>query len=233
LSKGKLQKFGELNSFSNVLQPTLNEVLNTNYFLKGKWNQNFFLNDNPIVLELGCGKGEYTVELAKRIPGKNFLGVDIKGARMWKGAKIALEESLQNAAFLRTRIDFIESFFARNEIHEIWITFPDPQPRKRLKRLTSSRFLNRYRKFLNDKGTIHLKTDDAELYRYTKMLAEFNQLPIEFATENLYNPDCADDILSIKTYYENMWLQAGMPIHYLRFRLFSDQSIIEPPDEFR
>lgn len=230
MPKGKIKKFNELRSFSNVLQPSLEEVLNTSYFLKGKWSRNFFKNNKPITLELGCGKGEYTVALAKLYPERNFLGIDIKGARIWKGAKIAMNECIENAGFLRSRIDFIESFFAPDEISEIFITFPDPQPSKKKKRLTSSRFLNRYRKFLIHEGVIHLKTDNTELFRYTKILAECNGLPIEFATENLYNANCNDDILNIKTFYENIWLQAGLPIHYIRFRLYSDRSIIEPTD---
>ncbi len=229
-SKGKLEKFREMRSFPNVLQPPFEEVFENDYYLKGKWGKEFFKNDHSITIELGCGKGEYTVGLAKHYPDNNFIGVDIKGARIWKGAKIAINENIKNAGFLRTRVDFIESFFAPDEIKEIWITFPDPQPRKQLKRLTSSRFLNRYRKFLINNGIIHLKTDNADFYHYTKKLAEFNNLPVEFASEDLYNSGIKDTILSIRTYYESVWLEAGLPIHYIRFRIYSGSVINELPD---
>ncbi len=231
MSKGKLEKFKEMESFSNVLQPPFEEIFNSDFYLKGKWSNLFFGNNNPITLELGCGKGEYTVGLAKHYPERNFIGIDIKGARIWKGAKIALSEGIDNAGFLRTRIDFIESFFTAGEVQEIWITFPDPQPVKTLKRLTSSRFLNRYRQFLSNGGLIHLKTDNPELYYYTKRLVEYNKLPVEFTTENLYNTGLNDDFLNIRTFYESIWLEAGLPIHYIRFRLFSGSTINELPDE--
>ena len=231
MSKGKLEKFKEMESFSNVLQPPFEEIFNNDFYLKGKWSNHFFGNENPITLELGCGKGEYTVGLAKHYPERNFIGIDIKGARIWKGAKNALNEGIGNAVFLRTRIDFIESFFTTGEVQEIWITFPDPQPVKKLKRLTSSRFLNRYRKFLISGGLVHLKTDNQELYRYTKRLVEYNKLPVEFSTENLYNNGLNDDFLNIRTFYESIWLEAGLPIHYIRFRLFSGSVINELPDE--
>jgi len=220
-----------MESFSNVLQPPFEEIFNSDFYLKGKWSNLFFGNNNPITLELGCGKGEYTVGLAKHYPERNFIGIDIKGARIWKGAKIALSEGIDNAGFLRTRIDFIESFFTAGEVQEIWITFPDPQPVKTLKRLTSSRFLNRYRQFLSNGGLIHLKTDNPELYYYTKRLVEYNKLPVEFTTENLYNTGLNDDFLNIRTFYESIWLEAGLPIHYIRFRLFSGSTINELPDE--
>ena len=231
MSKGKLEKFREMSAFPNVLQPPFEDVFKRDFHLKGKWGSIFFGNDHPITIELGCGKGEYTVELAKKFPEYNFIGVDIKGARIWKGAKTALNEKISNAGFLRTRIDFIESFFAKNEIKEIWITFPDPQLKKSLKRLTSSRFLTRYQHFLIDRGLIHLKTDNPELFHYTKALAEFNGLPIEFATEDLYHTESTDEILSIRTFYETMWIEAGLPIHYLKFRLYSRMILNEPPDE--
>jgi tRNA (guanine-N7-)-methyltransferase len=231
VSKGKLEKFKEMSTFPNVLQPPFEDVFKQNFRLKGKWSNDFFGNHHPITVELGCGKGEYTVGLAKKFPGSNFIGIDIKGARIWKGAKAALNENISNTGFLRTRIDFIESFFAENEIREIWITFPDPQLKKSLKRLTSTRFLKRYQNFLVDGGLIHLKTDNPELYHYTKALAEFNGLPIEFATEDLYHSGSTDEILSIRTFYESMWIEAGLPIHYLKFRLYTKTPLNEPPDE--
>jgi len=213
LSKGKLKKFEEMLTFTNVVQPTFEEAIGKNHPLKGNWNRDFFKNNKPLVLELGCGKGEYTVELARKYPENNFIGIDIKGARIWRGAKTAKEQGINNAAFLRTRIDFIESFFIRDEIEAIWITFPDPQLKKPLKRLTSSRFLNRYRNLLINNGLIHLKTDNPELFHYTRSLALYNNLTIEYQTEDLYNDNPSDADLGIKTFYEQMWLQKGFNIH--------------------
>ncbi len=220
-----------METFANVVQAPFDQVFNTPYRLKGKWNPEFFEQAQPLTLELGCGKGEYTVGLGRLYPHRNFMGVDIKGNRIWRGAKTALEAGMKNVAFLRTRIDFIGSFFGADEIHEIWITFPDPQLKKPLKRLTSSRFLNRYRTFLQPGGTVNLKTDSAELYAYTKKLAEYNQLPIETATDNLYHSGYNNEILSIKTFYEKMWLQEGKAICYIRFSLNPGQELQEPPDE--
>ena len=178
MGKNKLAKFNEMKDFDNVYQVDFKSVLNKNFYLKGKWSSEVFKNHHPIVLELGCGKGEYTVGLAKRYPNKNFIGIDIKGARIYKGAKTALENNLQNVRFIRTRIDFISSFFAENEVAEIWLTFPDPQPKKFKKRLSSSTFLNRYSQFLSKNALIHLKTDSRLLYEYTKALAEVNKFEI-------------------------------------------------------
>jgi tRNA (guanine-N7-)-methyltransferase len=230
VSKGKLLKFAEMSSFPNVLQPSFDEAFNQDYKLKGRWNSDFFHNDFPITLELGCGKGEYTVGLANLYPERNFIGIDIKGARIWKGAKAALNEKKSNVAFLRTRIDFINSFFATGEVQEIWITFPDPQPKKSQKRLTSSFFLNRYRNLLSNGGYVNLKTDNADFYHYTVKVAEHNKLKIEFSTTNLYASAYENEILSIKTFYEKMWLEAGLPIHYIRFHLNTEMYLEEPPD---
>lgn len=231
-SKGKLLKFAEVESFENVIQPEFSEVFEKDFRLKGKWNTDMFGNQNKLTLELGCGKGEYTVGQAKLFPNRNFVGVDIKGARIWKGAKEATLNEIKNVAFIRTRIDFANSFFAADEVEEIWITFPDPQLRKVLKRLTSSRFLNRYKKFLVEGGTINLKTDSVELYEYTKALAEFNGLTVEKAVEDIYKSDLADDpILSIKTFYEKGWLKDGLTSHYLRFKLDKDEIEELPKDE--
>lgn len=231
MSKGKLEKFAEMATFSNVLQPPFEEVFQKDFHLKGKWNADFFHKDQPITLELGCGKGEYTVGLAKLYPERNFMGIDIKGARIWRGARTAREQNLKNVGFLRTRIDFIESFFAPQEIQEIWITFPDPQLKKNLKKLTSSRFLNRYIKMLQEDGYINLKTDSAELFHYTLALIKHNNLPLIFASEDLYASDYENELLSIKTFYEKMWLEEGKPIHYLRFQLNEEKEFVESPDE--
>lgn len=230
-SKGKLVKFAEVESFENVIQPKFDEVFEKDFKYKGVWSEQFFKNANKLTLELGCGKGEYTVGQAKLFPERNFIGIDIKGARIWKGAKEATLNAIKNVAFIRTRIDFANSFFGADEVEEIWITFPDPQLKKVLKRLTSSRFLNRYKKFLIEGGTVNLKTDSVELYEYTKALAEFNNLTIEKAVEDIYQTDLADDpILSIKTFYEKGWLKDGLTSHYLRFKLDTNE-VKELPEE--
>jgi tRNA (guanine-N7-)-methyltransferase len=226
MTKKKLERFEEMKGFSNVLQPAFDEVFNKDFRLKGRWNRDFFRNNNPIILELGCGKGEYTVELARKFKDTNHIGIDIKGARIWKGAKIALTESINNAAFLRTRIELINSFFDTNEIDEIWITFPDPQLKNKKKRLTSSRFLKSYQKFLKQNGFIHLKTDNESLYNYTMKIVNHNKLEVDYFTENLYNSCNENEILSVKTYYEHKFLEQGLRIYYLRFKL-NNESVIE------
>lgn len=231
MSKGKLAKFAELETFNNVLQPRFNEVFHHNFELKGRWKRDFFKNTNPITLELGCGKGEYSVGLARRFPERNFIGIDIKGSRIWKGAKEAVLDNIRNVAFVRTRIELINSFFDTDEVEEIWCTFPDPQLKKPLKRLTSSRFLNYYRQFLVDGGWINLKTDNDELYEYTKALAEYNNYSISIASDDIYGSGIADDILSIKTFYENGWLAEGLRTHYIRFSLKNDKPAKEKPEE--
>lgn len=210
-----------METFDRVFQPAFEEVLNNDFRLKGRWAETVFDNDHPVVLELGCGKGEYTIGLAERYPGKNFIGVDIKGARIWKGAKIANERSLKNVAFIRTHIEFIESFFGTNEIDEIWITFPDPQLKRRRnkKRLTGPRFLDHYRTFLKDQGVVHLKTDNDVLFRYTAHLASHNGLEIIAKTEDLYHSTILNDTLSIHTTYEKQFLAEGSNINYIAFRL--------------
>lgn len=228
-SKGKLLRFAEVKTFGNVLQSPFEQVFQKDFYLKGKWSREFFGNSHPITLELGCGKGEYTLGLARLFPERNFIGVDIKGARIWRGAKTATEEGLKNVAFLRTRIDFIRSFFEAGEVEEIWITFPDPQPRKALKRLTSSRFLGYYQSLISDKAAINLKTDSVALYSYTKELVSWNKLILEAAIEDIYQSDRAsDEILSIRTFYEQGWLQEGLRSHYLRFIISPDEKLEEP-----
>ncbi len=287
MSKGKLAKFADMATYPHVfeypfarmandeLQMTNDEcklpasdsdsnssfvIPHSSFPLKGHWREQFFKNDNPIVLELGCGRGEYAVGLARRYPDRNFIGVDIKGSRMWSGATESLREGLKNVAFLRTNIEIIDRFFAPDEVQEIWLTFSDPQMKKATKRLTSTYFLERYRRFLIDGGIIHLKTDSNFLFTYTKYVVEENHLPVEVCTEDLYNGQWTMDNvispsaspianyplsivhssldLSIRTYYEQQWLDRGLTIKYLRFRLPAQGTLVEPDveiefDEYR
>ena len=230
MGKGKLQRFKENETFALLHQPSFDSIFRRDFHLKGNWQQHFFHNTNPIVLELGCGKGEYTVTLARKYPEKNFIGIDIKGARLWRGAKTATMEQLSNVAFIRTRIDCIESFFAAGEVSEIWITFSDPQPKNARKRLTSTLFLSRYRHFLQPKGIVHLKTDSQLLHEYTKASVIHNQLELLEANADIYGSGCADELLSIKTHYEQLFLKQGLPITYLRFRIDGQQPLSEPED---
>ncbi len=229
--KKKMQRFADMDTFSNVVQPAFDEVFDKDYRFKGNWNRLFFNNSNPIVLELGCGKGEYTTGLARRFPNKNFIGIDIKGSRMWKGARAALAEHLDNVAFLRTHIEMIQSFFGKDEIEEIWITFPDPQLKKKRKRLTSARFLNTYNSFLRKRGLVHLKTDSTVLYQYTIDLARLNKLTVKINTRDLYHSGIDSDILGIQTFYERQFLDQGMKITYLCFELPDGKKIEEPAEE--
>ena len=234
MGKGKLAKFADMERYENVFQYPYSVVDNVPFDMKGHWRQQYFKNDNPIVLELGCGKGEYTVELAKLYPNVNFIGVDIKGARMWTGATQALNEGLQNVAFLRTSIEIIDRFFSEDEVQEIWLTFSDPQMKKPTKRLTSTFFMNRYRKFVIDGGIIHLKTDSNFMFTYTRLMAGHNALPILGATEDLYNDEsdiATEQLLGIRTYYEQMWLDRGLTIKYLKFQLPQMGELQEPDVE--
>ena len=229
MGKGKLAKFADMAENPLVVECPFWKLQNEGFALKGKWHSDFFHNDNPIVLELGCGRGEYTVGLAKRFPDINFIGVDIKGSRMWHGAKEALEKGMKNVAFLRTNIECIDGLFAEDEVAEIWLTFSDPQMKKATKRLTSTYFMERYRRFLVDGGIINVKTDSNFLATYTKYMVEKNNLKMEFFTEDLYNTESVDDALtSIQTYYEGMWLERGIPIKYIKFRLPKQGTLEEP-----
>lgn len=228
--KDKLRKFRENETFPCLVQPATEEVLGRDYHLKGRWREEFFHNSNPIVLELGCGKGEYTVGLALKNPQVNYIGMDIKGARLWKGAKYVTEHSLPNAGFVRTRIEFIDSVFAPGEISEIWITFADPQINKERRRLTSPLFLERYRKIMPSGGIVHLKTDSEYLYSYTKALVAHNGLPVVADITDLYSQGEPDGELSIKTFYESHYLRLGVPINYLAFRLEGGVPLCSPPD---
>lgn len=235
MSKGKLQKFAEMATFSNVFQFPYSAIRDASFGMYGKWGELYFKNQNPIVLELGCGKGEYTVGLARKYPHINFIGVDIKGARMHKGAKEALESGLTNVAFLRTNIELIDRFFAPDEVNEIWLTFSDPQMKNAHKRLSSSFFLERYRHFLVDGGIVHLKTDSNFLFTYTSFLVEKNNLPLLFKTDDLYHTTGLDqdtlDILGIRTFYESQWIERGLNIKYMKFRLPRIGELKEPEVE--
>ena len=235
MSKGKLAKFADMERYENVFQYPYSVVEQVPFEMKGRWNECYFRNDHPIVLELGCGKGEYTVELAKLYPEVNFIGVDIKGARMWTGATQALQEGLKNVAFLRTNIEVIDRFFIPGEVTEIWLTFSDPQMKNPRKRLTSTWFMQRYRHFLADGGIVHLKTDSNFLFTYTTYMVEKNGLPLLFRTEDLYHTEGIDEetrrILAIRTYYESMWIDRGLNIRYMKFRLPQKGELVEPEVE--
>ena len=256
MGKGKLAKFADMETYENVFQYPYSVVEHVPFEMQGHWHEQYFHNQNPIVLELGCGKGEYTVELAKLYPDINFIGVDIKGARMWTGATQALHEGLKNVAFLRTNIEIIERFFAEDEVQEIWLTFSDPQMKNPRKRLTSTFFMARYRHFLIDGGIIHLKTDSNFLFTYTTYMVEKNGLPLLFRTEDLYhlgnprqdlgdprsglgNPrsdlgspgEISPELLSIQTYYESMWIARGLNIKYMKWQLPREGALTEPDVE--
>lgn len=228
MAKNKLKRFAENNTFHTLFQPVLSEVFNTGYYMKGNWCRDYFKNDNPIILELGCGRGEYTVEMGRRFPDRNFIGIDIKGARIWRGARSAVEEDLKNVAFIRCRIEFIESLFGKDEVSEIWITFADPQINRHNKRLTGTRFLERYRKFLKPSGIIHLKTDSLYLHNYTMLLALENGLEIIDSNRDIYGSGRADELLSIKTKYEIQFLSSGAAITYMAFRPDCSHKLKEP-----
>ncbi len=215
-------------TFENVIQVPFQSPEQSDHENKGEWSQKFFGNTNPLILELGCGKGEYSVSLAKYIPEKNFIGIDIKGARMWKGAKQAIEDGIKNVCFIRSKIEFVEKFFAPGEIEQIWLTFPDPQMKSARKRLTASNFMERYRRILGEGGIIHLKTDSNFQYQYTLEMVKENGLKILAQTEDLYESDILDDILSIQTFYEKQWRERGIPIKYLSFQLNHNEPLREP-----
>ena len=255
MSKGKLAKFADMDNYENVFQYPYSVVSDVAFSMHGQWREQYFGNHNPIVLELGCGKGEYTVGLARRHPEANFIGVDIKGARMWTGATMALREGLKNVAFLRTNIEIIDRFFGPDEVQELWLTFSDPQMKNPRKRLTSTYFLERYRRFLAEGGAIHLKTNSNFLFTYTTLLVQKNQLPLELSTADLYNQSVPNELIapkphkqesdtnnagasdrlekaaSIQTYYEQMWLERGIPIKYMKFLLPHNGKLEEPDVE--
>ncbi|MDA0327050.1 MAG: tRNA (guanosine(46)-N7)-methyltransferase TrmB [Bacteroidetes bacterium] len=221
-SKNKLKRFLENETFHNVLQPKRADLVDAIFPLKGKWGADFFKNSNPLVLELGCGKGEYTVGLAKRYPHKNFIGIDIKGARFWRGAKTAVQEQLPNVAFVRAQIELIEHLFAENEVDEIWITFPDPQIKyKRTKhRLTNDAFLKRYKHILNDTGVVHLKTDSEFMHGYTLGLLHGQGHEVQYANHDVYHQEGSpEEVTGIQTFYEQTYLEQNKAITYIRFKI--------------
>ena len=226
-----------MEGFDNVIQVPYHAIQQNDFYLKGKWASDFFKNNNPIILELGCGKGEYTVELAAKNPQVNYVGVDIKGARLWKGAKLALERNLKNVAFLRTNIEITPQFFAKNEVEEIWLTFPDPQMKRTRKRLTSTTFMSRYSTFLKPEGIIHLKTDSNFQYRYTRAMVMLNAFEVFADTDNVYAWENLNDTLRIRTFYEKQWLDRGISIKYLAFKLrpgdLQEPEIEIEKDEYR
>lgn len=252
MGHGKLKKFKENKGFSCLLQPESYEVLDVqngifglkSHPVKGCWNAAMFQKNLPLVVELGCGRGEYTVDLGLRNPDCNYIGVDIKGARLWKGAKYATQHEMHNVAFLRTRIEFIEAFFAPAEVSELWLTFSDPQLKSENNRLTSPRFLERYRKFLKPGGIVHLKTDSQFLHQYSKAIVEANNLEMLACTDDLYGKgrsmlyesgiasvcgkDAVDALFEVQTYYERMFLDMGLKITYLSFKIDHDGSFVSP-----
>ncbi len=240
MGKGKLAKFADIAANPLVVECGYCPVSSQEPFaLKGRWHEDFFRNSGPILLELGCGRGEYTVGLARLYPQNNYIGVDIKGARMWTGAQEALQNNMKNVGFLRTNIDFIQHFFAPGEVSEIWLTFSDPQMKKATKRLTSTYFLQRYRSFLVPDGLVHLKTDSNFLFTYTREMLKVNGIEAEIF-EDLYadTSEATREARSIQTHYEQMWLEEGITIKYLRFRLPHEGTLKEPDieiplDEYR
>lgn len=231
MGKNKLQKFADMESYPHVFQAPFGKLSEEGFAMKGKWNNTFFKNDNPIVLELGCGKGEYTVALAERNPNVNYIGVDIKGARMWTGAKKSSENNMTNVAFIRTHIELIDYFFEPGEVAEIWLTFPDPQMKKVRKRLTSTRFLKLYRKFLVENGVVNLKTDSNFQYTYTYEMAKANNLNILTNITDVHNTPDKDNILDIRTHYEEQWIERGLTIKFIRFEVPPTKELIEPEVE--
>lgn len=228
MGKNKLAKFAEMAGFKNVIQEPFKNTERKDHELKGRWGEAFFGNENPIVLELGCGKGEYTVKLAEKYAGNNFIGIDIKGARMFTGAKTALQSGLCNVAFLRTNIDNLSFFFDEDEVNGIWLTFPDPQMKKARRRLTSSFYLETYSRILRQGGLIHLKTDSKYLFDYTLALIKLNHLPIVTCTDNLYSSPILNEDLSIQTFYEKQWIDRGINIKYIAFMPGKKDKWIEP-----
>lgn len=231
MGKGKLQKFADMREYPNVVEHHFSIADATPFPMRGNWGKEFFGNDNPIVIELGCGRGEYTVGLARRYPDKNFIGVDIKGARMWTGATEAIRDGLKNVGFLRTNIEIIDHFFAPGEVSEIWLTFPDPQMKKHTKRLTSSLFLQHYRNIMLPDGIVHLKSDSNFMFTYTRYITEVNKLPVVSCIEDIYADGEAVEPLDIKTYYEQQWLSRGINIKYISFRLPAEGELVEPEIE--
>lgn len=229
MGKNKLSKFADLNTYEHVVQISYKKLLAEEFQYKGKWSEAFFGNSNPIILELGCGKGEYTVKLATHYPEFNFIGLDIKGARMWVGATQGKENGLKNVGFLRTNIENIGLFFGGGEVSEIWLTFPDPQMKRTRRRLTATNFIEKYRLIMVPNGIIHLKSDSNYMYWYTEAMVAENKFEVIRQTDDVYQSELLDEILSIQTYYEKQWLDRGIAIKYLAFRI-SHQSMLREPE---
>ena len=224
MTKRKLERFAELIHFENVIQPKQDDYIFGTYKYKGKWASEFFYNSNPVVLELGCGKGEYTVNLAEKYPDTNFIGLDKKGARLWRGGKTSKENEMSNVAFIRTRIEQLELIFSPDEVDEIWITFPEPQPSKERKRFTSPQFIERFRKIMKPDGIIHLKTDSDLFYNFTLRIIKDDGHDLLYENDDLYsNPDDLriKDVIAVQTFYEKIWLAKGFKIKYLEYKLKS------------
>ena len=231
MGKNKLKKFADLDTYENVVQVPFKQLELEEFQYKGKWSQEFFGNDHPLILELGCGKGEYTVKLASHSPEFNFIGIDIKGSRMWNGATKAKALGLKNVGFLRTNIENIGLFFGQGEIAEIWLTFPDPQMKKTRKRLTAANFMESYRTVLVPNGIVNLKSDSNFMYLYTKAMVAENKFEVLRQTDDLYHSDILDEVLSIQTFYEKQWLDRGISIKYISFRLSHREPLREPEAE--
>ncbi len=219
-----------MREFSHVFEPDGQSIMTEDYHMKGKWKDAFFLNGHPLTLELGCGRGEYTVGLAEKYGDQNFIGIDIKGARMWKGATYALKQGLKNVGFVRSRIEFIERIFMKGEVDEIWITFPDPQPKKATRRLMHTKLLSAYQKIIKQGGGIHLKTDNRMLHEYLLHVLRHNNIFPDIATNDLYKTHPDDELLTMKTKYEIGFLAEGKPITYIRFRIPPEHLLSEPDD---
>ncbi len=237
MGKGKLEKFAEMEQFPHVFQFPFAKLKTDGFPLRGDWNTTFFQNNNPIIIELGCGKGEYTVELAKKFPDKNFIGVDIKGSRMWKGARDSYDAGMKNVAFIRTNIEIIDHFFAANEVDEVWLTFPDPQMKKVRKRLTATNFIALYLRFLKPDGIVNLKTDSHFQFTYTHEMVKANGFKIVDQEDNVHQNRADDAVMQIRTYYESQWIERGLTIKYIAF-CPENKEMIEPDveielDEYR
>jgi tRNA (guanine-N7-)-methyltransferase len=231
VGKNKLSKFADLATYEHVVQITYKELQSEEFKYKGKWSEAFFGNSNPVILELGCGKGEYTVKLANYFPDFNFIGIDIKGSRMWKGATQAKDLGLKNVGFLRTNIENIQLFFAEGEVAEIWLTFPDPQMKKTRKRLTATNFIENYRHIMVPGGVVHLKSDSGFMFQYTEAMVAENHFEVLRKTDDLYHSEILDEVLSIQTFYEKQWLDRGLSIKYISFRLNHHEPLREPDVE--
>ena len=214
MTKKKLIHFAENLTFPHLFQPKFHEF-QPEFILKSRWHSDFFMNDHPVIIELGCGKGEYTVGLAQKYPEKNFIGIDWKGARLWRGCKTVSEQNMKNVAFVRTLADHVPNFFADGEVSEVWITFPDPQPKKERRRLTAPVFLQKYKKILIPEGIVHLKTDDQEFYQYSLEIMQQSGFSLLWSTDDLYHSGTTDVVIEIQTFYERKWLESGKKIYYL------------------